>query len=73
TLAHSGVDAAGGLSMPRVGLARGIEVAAEGVDAEAAIPGLREAGVGLVRGFSLHRPCPLEGLWHTPQLVAVSG
>ncbi|MCF5940402.1 EAL domain-containing protein, partial [Xanthomonas perforans] len=71
--AHDAVDRAAVHSIAQVGLALGIEVVAEGVESEADIPGLREAGVGQVQGFSLHRPCPLEELLHTPQLVAVSG
>ncbi|MCL1500121.1 putative bifunctional diguanylate cyclase/phosphodiesterase [Xanthomonas nasturtii] len=72
--AHDAVDRAAVHSIAQVGLALGIEVVAEGVESEADIPGLRDAGVGQVQGFSLHRPCPLEDLIHMPQaLVAVSG
>ena len=59
-------------SIAQVGLALGIEVVAEGVESEADIAGLREAGVGQVQGFSLHRPCPLDDLLHVslPSLAA---
>lgn len=60
--AHDAVDRAAVYSIAQVGLALGIEVVAEGVESEADIAGLREAGVGQVQGFSLHRPCPLEDL-----------
>ena len=72
--AHDAVDRAAVHSIAQVGLALGIEVVAEGVESEADIPGLRDAGVGQVQGFSLHRPCPLDDLLRMPQpLVVVSG
>ncbi|CAD1793764.1 EAL domain-containing protein [Xanthomonas euroxanthea] len=71
--AHDAVDRAAVHSIAQVGLALGIEVVAEGVESEADIPGLHEAGVGQVQGFSLHRPCPLDELLHAGQpLLAVS-
>ncbi|MDX6083202.1 putative bifunctional diguanylate cyclase/phosphodiesterase [Xanthomonas campestris] len=70
--AHDAVDRATVHSIAQVGLALGIEVVAEGVESEADIAGLREAGVGQVQGFSLHRPCPLDDLLHVslPSLAA---
>ncbi|KGK57336.1 diguanylate cyclase (GGDEF)-like protein/PAS domain S-box-containing protein [Xanthomonas arboricola] len=71
--AHDAVDRAAVHSIAQVGLALGIEVVAEGVESEADIPGLREAGVGQVQGFSLHRPCPLEDLVAPQPLLAITG
>ncbi|MBB3826164.1 EAL domain-containing protein [Xanthomonas arboricola] len=71
--AHDAVDRAAVHSIAQVGLALGIEVVAEGVESEADIPGLREAGVGQVQGFSLHRPCPLEDLVAPQPLLASTG
>ncbi|MCC4599530.1 putative bifunctional diguanylate cyclase/phosphodiesterase [Xanthomonas melonis] len=71
--AHDAVDRAAVHSIAQVGLALGIEVVAEGVESEADIPGLRQAGVGQVQGFSLHRPCPLEELYLPQPRLAVSG
>ena len=71
--AHDAVDRAAVHSIAQVGLALGIEVVAEGVESEADIPGLRDAGVGQVQGFSLHRPCPLQDLIAPQPLLAVTG
>ncbi|MBB5865255.1 diguanylate cyclase (GGDEF)-like protein/PAS domain S-box-containing protein [Xanthomonas arboricola] len=71
--ARDAVDRAAVHSIAQVGLALGIEVVAEGVESEADIPSLREAGVGQVQGFSLHRPCPLDDLLQPSlALLAVS-